>query len=112
MFYHPLRTPISGWLVSFLFIVFLYCLIETIEQGKNKKKVLLLICMVILIIAITVWEQGIVYGVVLRTVALIVENVLAAVLINRSSILRKTLWHAVTMLCFIGLFALHFCTSF
>lgn len=112
MFYHPLRTPISGWLVSFLFIVFLYCLIETIEQGKNKKKVLLLICMVILIIAITVWDQGIAYGVVLRTVALIVENVLAAVLINRSSILRKILWHAVTMLCFIGLFALHFCTSF
>lgn len=112
MFYHPLRTPISGWLVSFLVIVFLYCLIETIEQGKNKKKVILLVCMVIMMIVITVWEQGIAYGVVFRTIALMVENILAAILINRSSILRKTLWHVVTLICFVGLFMLHFYTSF
>ncbi|WP_455534893.1 hypothetical protein [Roseburia inulinivorans] len=112
MFYHPLRTPISGWLVSFLVIVFLYCLIETIEQGKNKKKVILLVCLVIMMVVITVWEQGIAYGVVLRTVALIVENILAAILINRSGILRKTLWHLVTLICFAGLFILHFYTSF
>lgn len=112
MFYHPLRTPISGWLLSFLLMVFLYCLIETIEQGKNKKKIAVLICIAIMIALIIIWEQGVAYGVVIRTIVLMVENVAAAFIINRSSILRKTLWHIVTLICFAGLFVLHFCTSF
>lgn len=112
MFYHPLRTPISGWLLSFLLMVFLYCLIETIEHGKNKKKIAVLICIAVMIALIIIWEQGFAYGVVIRTIVLMAENVVAVFIINRSSILRKTLWHIVTLICFAGLFVLHFCTSF
>lgn len=112
MFYHPLRTPVSGWLIAFLVMAFLYCLIQTIELGKNKKKIAILICFIVMIAFVIVLEKGIAYEVVLRVIMLTVENVFAVFIINRSSILRKTLWHIVTLICFAGLFALHFYTSF
>lgn len=110
LFYHPIRVPISGWMVLLSLVGFVYCLIKTMEQGKTKKKELLLALMLIAAVLVMLLDQGIAWKFLLSYVLLFAETFLAAVVINRASVLRKTLWHIVTLLVFVGLFFLHFFT--
>ena len=109
--YHPIRTAAGDWLTVLLVVTFFYCLMETKESGFQKKRVLLLALQAAAIIAIAILDGSIAWRFVLTYVIFFLENVFAAFVINRAGVLRKTLWYLVTLLCFVGLFFLHFYTN-
>jgi len=104
MFYAPLTISVSDWFVLLLFVTALYCRVKAHYEGTNKKKNLLSILLVAVTLAIFVIEQAIPAMLLVEYIVLFVANVGAAFVINRASVLKKRIWYAVTLVCFVGLF--------
>ena len=106
LFLAPLATPVTGWFVLLLLATGLYCRVKAHYEGTNKKKTLLSILLFVGILVVMLVEGAVPVVLLLRYAALFVLNVGAAVVINRTSVLKKKLWYLVTLVCFVMLFFL------
>ena len=79
---------------------------RNLSDHKNKKKTLLSILLFVGILVVMLVEGAVPVVLLLRYAALFVLNVGAAVVINRTSVLKKKLWYLVTLVCFVMLFFL------
>ena len=106
LFLVPLATPVTGWFVLLLLATGFYCRVKAHYEGTNKKKTLLSILLFVGILVVMLVEGAVPVVLLLRYAALFVLNVGAAVVINRTSVLKKKLWYLVTLVCFVMLFFL------
>ena len=104
LFLIPLGIPVTGWFVLLLLATGLYCRVKAHYEGMNKKKILLNILLLVGIIVVLLVEGAVPLSLLLQYAALFVVNLGAAVVINRTSVLKKKLWYSVTLICFVMLF--------
>ena len=104
LFFAPLAVPVTGWFVLLLLATVLYCSVKAYYEGTNKKKRLLSILLVVGILVVLLVEGAVPVALLLQYVASLGLNIGAAVVINRTSILKKKLWYLMTMICFVMLF--------
>ena len=104
LFYEPLAVPVTGWYVLLMLSAAIYCSIKAHFEGVNKKKKVLSALLVIGILTVVFVEKAVPTALIWQYIALLVLNTGAAFVINRSSILKKKIWYAVTLVCFVVLF--------
>lgn len=104
LFLAPLAVPVTGWFVLLLLATVFYCRVKAHYEGTNKKKRLLSILLVVGILVVLLVEGAVPVVLLLQYVASLGLNIGAAVVINRTSILKKKLWYLMTMICFVMLF--------
>lgn len=104
LFLAPLAVPVTGWFVLLLLATVFYCRVKAHYEGTNKKKRLLSILLVVGILVVLLVERAVPVALLLQYVASLGLNIGAAVVINRTSILKKKLWYLMTMICFVMLF--------
>lgn len=106
LFYEPLTIPVTGWFVLLLFSAAIYCGIKAHFEGTNKKKKILSALLVAGILIVFLVEKTVPLALLAQYVILLAANTGAAVVINRASVLKKKIWYAVTLICFVILFFL------
>lgn len=106
LFYEPLTIPVTGWFVLLLLATGIYCSIKAHFEGTNKKKKILRALLVAGILIVFLVEKTVPLALLAQYVILLAANTGAAVVINRASVLKKKIWLAVTLICFIILFFL------
>lgn len=106
MFYEPLTVPVTGWFVLLLFSTGIYCSIKAHFEGTNKKKNILRVLLIAGIFIVFFVEKAIPAALLCEYAVLLVLNAGAAVVINRASVLKKNVWYAVTLVCFVLLFCI------
>lgn len=109
-FYNPMKEAVSNWFLILVLMVFLYCLLEAIQNGKSKKKLLFLVVLAAAGILVVGIEQTVAIGFVLGFVLLLVENIVVAFLLNFAGVLRKTLWRICVVVGAVGMLFLHLYT--
>ena len=82
----------------------IYCSVKAYFEGTNKKKKLLSVLLVFGILAVICVEKAVPIALIWQYIVLLVLNIGAAFVINRASVLKKKLWYAVTLICFVILF--------
>lgn len=106
LFLAPLETPVTGWFVLLLLAAGIYCSVKAHYEGTNKKKNLLRILLAAGIFLVLLVEKAVPTMLLLEYVVLLALNIGAAVVINRTSVLKKKIWYLVTLICFVILFFL------
>lgn len=106
MFYEPLTIPVTGWFVLLLLSAGIYCSIKAHFEGTNKKKNILRILLIVGMLIIFLVEKAIPLAVICEYAVLLALNAGIAVVINRASVLKKNIWYAITLICFVLLFCI------
>jgi len=106
LFLAPLATPVTGWFVLLLLATGIYCSVKAHYEGANKKKKLLSILLIVGILVVLLVERAVPVVLLFKYVGLLALNTGAAVVVNRTSVLKKKLWYLVTLICFVILFFL------
>ena len=104
LFLAPLATPVTGWFVLLLVATGIYCRVKAHYEGTNKKKTILTILLVVGILVIFLVERAVPTVLLFRYVVLMVLNTGAAIVVNRTSVLKKKIWFLMTLVCFALLF--------
>lgn len=102
MFYEPLTIPITGWFVLLLLSTGIYCSIKAHFEGTNKKKNMLRILLIAGIAVVFFVEKTIPAALLLKYVVMLTLNAGVVVVVNRASVLKKNIWYAVTVVCFVS----------
>ncbi len=106
LFLAPLGTSVTGWFVLLLFSTAIYCSVKAHFEGTNKKKTILSALLIVGILVVMLVEKAVPVALLWQYIVLLVLNTGAAVVINRASVLKKKIWYAVTLVCFVILFFL------
>lgn len=106
LFYNVLAIPITGWYVLLLFSTASYCKIKMHKEGSNRIKNILNIGMIAGILGIFALEQDVPGLLLLEYMAFLYLNFLAALFLNRTSVLKKKVWLVVILICYMFVFLL------
>ena len=104
LFLVPLGTPVTGWFLLLLLATAIYCKVKAHFEGTNKKKKVLSMLLVAGIFTVLFVERAVPIALLCEYAALLAANTGAALVINRASVLKKKIWYAVTLVCFVILF--------
>lgn len=104
LFYEPLTIPVTGWFVLLLLSTAIYCGVKARFEGTNKKKKILGALLIVGILVVILVEKAVPVALLWQYIVLLVLNTGAALVINRASVLKKKIWYAVTLVCFVILF--------
>lgn len=106
LFYETLATSVTGWFVLMLFATAVYCKIKMQYEGSGKTKKILSVLLVAGMLVIFALEQAVPVMLFIRYIALMCLNLLVAICLNRTSVLKKKVWLLVIMLCYAIVFVL------
>lgn len=106
LFFEVLAIPLTGWYVLLLVSTALFCKAKMRYEGSNRVRDILSVCIVAGILGICLLERTVPAGILLEYAVLMGLNFLAALFLNRTSVLKKKIWLLVIAFCYLIVFLL------